>query len=188
MLGFPAKAPDAAEAVGLQDRHFECRAAKCRGLPVPDCEQRAVRDRLHEARAERVRGDPERADVVLEVDALDDAGMRRATLDQRAAERLEEDLAVHAARAVLGDLAGAAGYHVLVTFAATLGVVGRPETVHHGLDFLEDEAVVVERTQRNDIVLIDRIEWRSLRRKSVRAVIEAGRRLGNARRACLEGA
>jgi hypothetical protein len=61
---------------------------------------------------------------------------------------------------VLGDLAGAARDDVLVTFAAGLRVVGRPEPSAIVLDLLEHEAVVVERTQRDDRVLVERVERR----------------------------
>ena len=50
------------------------------------------------------------------------------------------------AGAVLGDLAGAAGHDVLMALAAGLRVVGRAEAVRDRLGFLEDEAVVVERS------------------------------------------
>ena len=42
-------------------------------------------------------------------------------------------------------------------------------------DFLEDESIVVERAQRLDVVLVDRVEVRSLRQEAVRLVVEAGR-------------
>ena len=57
---------------------------------------------------------------------------------------------------MLRDLAGAAGDHVLMTFAAALRVVGRPEAVGKVFDFFEDEAVVVERAQRLDVVFVER--------------------------------
>ena len=158
----------------------ERRAADRSGLAVADREQRAVRDRLDVAGAERVGRDAERADVVLERDALDDVRVRGAGLDQRAAERLEEHLAVHAPGAVLRDLARAAGHDVLVAFAAALRVVGRAEPVRDQLDFLEDEAVVVERAPRHDRVFIEGFVGRPLRRESVGPVVEAGQRLGDA--------
>ena len=82
--------------------------------------------------------------------------------------------------AVLGDLAGAARDDVLVTFAAGLRVVRRPEAVGDRLDFLEDEAVVVERTQRHHRVLVDGVEGRTLRVEAVGAIVEGGRRFGRA--------
>ena len=59
---------------------------------------------------------------------------------------------------MLGHLAGAAGDDVLMALAARLGVVGRAEAVGDGLDLFEDEPVVVERPQRHDVVLVERVE------------------------------
>ena len=84
-------------------------------------------------------------------------------MHERPAERLEELVAHEPTRAVLGDLAGTAGRDVLMTLAATLRVVDRAQSVGDDFDLLEDEAVVVERTQRHDIVLVDRLERRALR-------------------------
>ena len=134
---------------------------------------------LDESRAERVGRDAERAHVVFERDALDDLLVRGARVDQRAAERLEETARrVQPSGAMLGDLAGAAGDDVLVTFAAALRVVGRPEAVGDGFGFFEDEAVVVERAQRLDVVFVDGVERPDPAREAVGAIVEAGRRFG----------
>jgi hypothetical protein len=78
---------------------------------------------------------------------------------------------------MLGDLAGAAGGDVLMAFGAALRVVRRPEAVGDRFDFLEDETVVVERAVGHDVVFIERVVRRSLRKEAVGAVVEAGRRL-----------
>ena len=82
-------------------------------------------------------------------------GMRRATLDQRSARAIRRRPRLEPAGSVLGDLARAAGHDILVAFAAALRVVGRSESVGDRFDLFEDEAVVVERPQRDDVVLID---------------------------------
>ena len=116
VLVLPAEAPDARGAVRFQHRHFEDRSAQRRRLCVADRDDRVVRDRFDEAVAQRIRRQPERANVVFEVHPLDDVRIRRARLDQRTAERFEELVAVQMSGAVLRDLARAAGCHVLVTF------------------------------------------------------------------------
>jgi hypothetical protein len=68
----------------------------------------------------------------------------RARSDQRAALRIEELAAGQVPRSLFGDLAGAAGHHVLVTLAAALRVVGRTEPVGDDLHFLERLAIGVE--------------------------------------------
>ena len=161
----------------LQHRHDDRGAAHA--LPaatLADRQQRAVRDRLDEAVAQRVGRDAERADVVLDGDELHDVGMGGARLDQRPAQRLEELAVEHVPGAVLGDLARAAGHDVLVALAAALGVVGRAQAVVDGLDLLEDEPVVVERAQRDHIVLVS-VSNGGPCDEAVGLVVEPGRRL-----------
>ena len=78
-----------------------------------------------------------------------------ARMDQRPAERLEELAFEQSSGAMFRDLAGAAGDDVLVAFAAALGVVGRAEAIGDGLDFFENEPIVVERAERDDVVFVD---------------------------------
>ena len=99
-------------------------------------------------------------------------------MHQRPAQRLEELAVEHVAGAVLGHLAGAAGDDVLVALAAGLGVVGRAQAVGDGLGLLEDEAVVVERAQRHDVVLVQRVERLALGIHAVGLAVEPGRGLG----------
>ena len=105
-------------------------------------------------------------------------GMRGPRMHQRPAQRLEELAVQHVAGAVLGHLAGAAGDDVLVALAARLGVVGRAQPVDDGLDLFEDEPVVVERAQRPDVVLVQRVERTALRIHAVGQAVEPGRGLG----------
>ena len=142
-------------------------------------QERLVGDRLHEARPEGVRGHAEGADVVLEGHALDDLGVRRPRVDQRAAEGLEEHVAVQPPGAVLRDLARASGHDVLVALAAGLRVVGRAEAVVDAFDLLEDEAVVVEGAQGDDVVLLEGLEVGPLLEVAVGEVVEARRSLGS---------
>jgi hypothetical protein len=72
---------------------------------------------------------------------------------ERAAEGFEELVTIKTPRTVLGDLARAARDDVLVAFAAALGVVDRADAVIDRLDLFENEAVVVERAQRDDGIL-----------------------------------
>src|SRR4029079_16547016 len=111
-------------------------------------------------------------------DSLDDPRIRRARVDQRAAERLEEHAALEPPDAVLGDLARAAGRDVLVALATRLRVVDGSETVRASLDLLEDEAIIVERSERHDRVLFERVEVRPLVEIAVREAVEARRRFG----------
>ena len=83
-------------------------------------------------------------------------------MHERTAKRLEELVAHEPTRAVLRNLAGTARRDVLMTLAATLRVIDGAQSVRDYFDFLEDEAVIVERTQRHDIVLVDRLERRAL--------------------------
>ena len=179
MLVLPAKPPDPRDATCFEHRHHDRRATHLRGLGIPDRDQRLVGDALDEARAQRVGRDAEGPDVVLERDALDDVLVCSPRMNQRAPQGLEETTRdIEPTGPVLGDLARPAGHHVLVTFTATLGVVGRSETVDVALDFLEDEPVVVERAQRLYVFLVDGIERRALRIESVRTVVEPGRGFG----------
>ena len=175
---FQPKRPTRIALPAFEHRHHDGGAANLGRLRIADRQQRFVGDALDEAVAERVGRDAERADVVFERDALDDCRVGRARVDQRAAERFEEAAGrVHPSGAMLGDLAGAAGDDVLVALGTALRVVGRAEAVGDHFDFLEDEAVVVERAVRHDVIFIDRVERRSLPQKAVGAVVEAGRRL-----------
>src|SRR4029453_18336120 len=115
MLIFPPEAPETRHVVGFEHRHHDRGAAQLGGLGVADREQRLVGNTLDKAGTERDGRDPERTYVVLERDALDDVGVRRGRMDQRAAERLEEAArGVESTGAVLGDLAGSAGDDVLM--------------------------------------------------------------------------
>ncbi len=69
-----------------------------------------------------------------------------AELDRYANQltRCLKALGIDAPGAVLGDLAGAARHHVLVTLPAALRVVDRAEAVGDRFDFFEHEAIVVE--------------------------------------------
>ncbi len=89
--------------------------------------------------------------------------------------------------AVLGDLARAAGRDVLVALAARLRVVDGSETVRAPLDLLEDESIVVERSQRHDRVLFERVEIRPLVEIAVREAVEARRRFGETPRRRRQG-
>jgi hypothetical protein len=94
--------------------------------------------------------------------------------------RFEERAVLQTTGAVLRNLAGAAGHHILAALAASLRVVGRPEPVGNGFGLLEDEAVVVEGPQWNDGVLVDLVERRALDVEAVGPVVEAGRGFGDA--------
>ena len=155
---FQPNRPTRGSPVGLEHGRERDGAAQGRRLILANPQERRVGDRFDEAGAERVRRDAERADGVFVDDGLDDVRVRRARMHERTAERLEELVAHEPARAVLGDLAGAAGHDVLMTLAATLRVIDRAQSVRDYFDFLEDEAVIVERAQRHDIVLVDRLE------------------------------
>ncbi|MGH8239276.1 MAG: hypothetical protein ACREXP_19965, partial [Steroidobacteraceae bacterium] len=97
-------------------------------------------------------------------------------MDQRAAERFEEAAGrIHPSGAMFGNLAGAAGHDVLMTLGAALRVVRRAEAIRDHFDFFEDEAVVVEGPQWLNVVLIERIEVRSLPTEAVGAVVETCR-------------
>src|SRR5438128_1536766 len=77
--------------------------------------------------------------------------------------------------AVLRNLARATRHHVLVTLSAALRVVDRTETIGDPLDLLEDEAVVVVRTQRLDRPFLEALVRRPLHQISVGAIVEPGR-------------
>ena len=64
-----------------------------------------------------------------------------------------------------------------MTFAARLRVVSGPETVGDALRFLEDELVVVERSQRDHGVFVNGVEIRSLRIEPICEAVEGGGRL-----------
>ena len=98
-------------------------------------------------------------------------------MHQRAALRFEELAVRHPPGAMFGDLACSAGHHILVALAAPLCVIRRPEAIGDGFGLLEDEPVVVERSQSDDVVFIDRVECRPLRTEAVGFVVEASRRL-----------
>ena len=132
-----------------------------------------------------VGGNAERTDAVFEGHALEDVRMSRTRLDQRATHRLHELQQLQAPGAVLGHLARAAGHDVLVTLAARLGVERRAQSVSDRLDFLEDETIVIEGTQRHDRVFIDRVECRPLGVEAVGAIVECGRRLAETSRSGL---
>ncbi len=181
MLVLPAETPDSRGAVRFQHRHFENRPAQCRRLRIADCDDRVVRNGLDVAVAQRIRRHPERAHVVFEVHTLDELWISGARLNQRAARRFEELVAVQMSGAVLGDLARAARRHVLVTLGATLRVVGRSESVGYRLDFFEDEPVVVERAPRHHGVFVEFVERRTLHEVTVGHVVESGQRFGRTR-------
>jgi len=112
------------------------------GLSIPDCRQGFVCDAFDEPIAQKIGRHAEGADVVLERNTLDDALMRCAGMNERAAERLEEtSRRFETAGAMLGDLARTASDDILVAFPATLRVVRRAEPVGRRFDFFEDEAV-----------------------------------------------
>src|SRR4029079_5623806 len=79
-------------------------------------------------------------------------------------------------------LVGPARGDVLMTFAAALRVVGRPEPFIGAFGLLEDEPVVVEGSQRDDVVLVQRVEGRPLRIEAVRETVETGRCVFESRR------
>ena len=101
--------------------------------------------------------------------------MRRARVNQRAAERLEEFAVLHVSGSVLGDLAGAAGDDVLMALAAALGVVDRPQAILDRFEFLEDESIVVERAERDDAFFVDGIVVRPLFIEAICLVVETRR-------------
>ena len=177
VLILPAEATDARRTVGLEHRHHDRRSPYRGRLRVADREQSLVGDHFDEACAQSIGRDAEGADVVLERDALDDVRMRRAGMDERAAERLEEtSRLVETAGAVLGDLARAAGDDVLMTLAATLRVVGRPETVA-----MVSTSSKMKRLSLNDrsgttLSSSMRIEGADPAGEAVGAVVETGRR------------
>src|SRR2546423_13035920 len=82
-----------------------------------------------------------------------------------------------------GHLAAAACNNVLVTFAAALRVIRRPEAVLDRFDLFVNEPVVVERTKRNYIFLVQRVERRALLDVIVRQVVEPGRSFDGVTRA-----
>ena len=104
--------------------------------------------------------------------------MRCARMDERSAQRREELAVVGTASAMFGDLARAARDDVLMAFAAALGVVSGPQAVGGRFDFLEDEPIVVERSQRDDRVLVQGVERRSLRVEPVRQIVESRQGFG----------
>ena len=122
-----------------------------------------------------VLGETERTDDVVSGTVRSAAWWPR--VNQRSALRVEELPAGQVPRPLYRHLAGAAGDDVLVTLATALGVVGRPKSVRIFLDLLEDESVVVERTQRHDVVFVQLVEGHSLRIESVRDVGKSRRRL-----------
>ena len=75
-------------------------------------------------------------------------------MDKRPAERCEKLSIYRASGPLDGYLAGTAGDHVLMTFAAALRVVCRPQAIGDGFDLFESETVIVERPKLDDVVLI----------------------------------
>ena len=148
------------------------------GCAVANAEQRVeLAMASMKPRAKRVGGNAERADAVFEWHALEDVRIGRSRLDQRATHRFHELQQLEAPGAMLGHLARATGHDVLVTFAAGLGVERGPQPVSDRLDFLEDEPVVVEGTQRHHGVFVDGVECRPLRVEPVGAIVERRGRL-----------
>src|SRR5687768_8294831 len=82
---------------------------------------------------------------------------------------------------MLCDLARAASDDVLMAFTAALRVVRRTQSVADELLFFENEPVVIERPQDDDVVFVDRVEWRPLYIEAVRHAVEACWRLGDRR-------
>jgi hypothetical protein len=107
--------------------------------------------------------------------ALEDVGVGRTRLDQRAADRLDELSQLETSRSVLGNLARATGHDVLMTFAAGLRIERGTEAVRDALDLLEYEPIVVEGTQRYDAVFVDGVELGPLDVEPVGAIVERRR-------------
>src|SRR5262249_5957547 len=107
---------------------------------------------LHEAIADGVESRAESPDVFERgvVQALLDGGRDRPQLNQRlSARRVDKDTAGQMPGPQLTNLAEAADIGVIVAIATTRGGIGRPKSIVHGLDFIEDELVVLERAIRN---------------------------------------
>src|SRR4051812_178166 len=82
---------------------------------------------------------------------------------------------------MLRHLARATRHDVLMALAAGLRVVGRPESIPDALHLFEDELVVVERTQRDDRVFVERVGGGPLGIEAIGAVVESGWRLAKGR-------
>src|SRR6185503_818060 len=97
-------------------------------LRIGDRLQLVAVDALDEAVAEQAEADAERADLVTGRDALLDARVDRAVVEQRSAGRVDEARAVEVSGAQLGRGSAAADLRVGVAAKAAVVVEQRAET------------------------------------------------------------
>jgi hypothetical protein len=105
MLALPPESADADRARGFEYRCHHGGAAHGLRLAIANRKQRTIGYRFDEAATERAGREAKRSDVVLEGHALHDVRMRGPRMDQRAAQGLEELIAVQASGAMFRDLA-----------------------------------------------------------------------------------
>src|SRR5262249_19223101 len=139
-------------SASLDHRYLDEGPHETGGLSIPNGDECVTVNALHEAVADGVEGCAESPDVFERgvVQALLDGGRDRPQLNQRlSARRVDEDAAGQMSGPQLRDLAEASDIRLIVAIGTTRGVVGRPESIVHGFDFIEDELVVLERSVRN---------------------------------------
>src|SRR5436190_1677588 len=83
------------------------------------------------------------------------------------------------ASSVFRYLAGASGNNILVACSAALGVVYWPKTFVVCFNFFKNEPAIVKRAQRNDIIFIKFVEWRTLWKVAVGQVVKPRLSLGS---------
>src|SRR5262249_38710603 len=152
VLILPTEAGAPQRVASLDHRNLDEGPHKTGRLSIPDGDECVTVNTLHEAIADGVEGRAESPDVFERgvVQALLDGGRDRPQLDQRLPARgVDEDAAGQVPGPQLTDLAEASDIRVIVAVATTRGVVGGPESISHGFDFIEDELVVLERSVRN---------------------------------------
>src|SRR4030095_9318324 len=135
----------------IDARPYEaCRLGKPTGLNV------VAVDGLYEAIADDAEGSAESPGVLRgdDVQVLHDGGREGPELNQRpvlVARRFGKDAVDGIPGPEFPELAAAADDRVVVAYAATPLVVGRPESISDGFDLIEDEQVVLKRAARNRV-------------------------------------
>src|SRR6266498_2329683 len=156
VLVLPPEATGSRQSASLDNRNIDARPYEARRLGKPDGLNGVAVDGLYEAVADGVEAGAESPGVLRadagDVQGLHDAGPEGPKLNQRpvlVARRFGKDAVDSIPGPEFRGLAAAADHRVIVAYAATPIVVGRPKSIIWGFDLLEDEFVVLERAVRN---------------------------------------
>lgn len=174
MLGFPSKAANSCTAVAFQDGNLWRQATHFFWLCVPDGSEGAIGNAFDVTVAQKVGGEAESSGFVEIIHMLDDLGICRTRLNERAAKRFEEIVILGVTCALFGYLARTPGDNVLVALPAALSVIDRTKTLIYAFGFFKNESGIVERGEGIHVVFIDGFKVRSLTSEAVGSAVKTG--------------